>query len=85
MSQTFYDTTLALSIRVPRSNWLLNWAARAAARLRARLALARARRIVRALDAAQLADAGIDASTILLPRPTITIEAGLMTKLMTMP
>jgi hypothetical protein len=32
----------------------------------------------------QLADAGIDASAILPPRPTITVEAGLMTTLMSM-
>lgn len=53
--------------------------------LRARLALARTRRIVLALDAAQLDDAGIDVSAILPPRPTIVVDAGLMRRLMTMP
>jgi hypothetical protein len=84
MAQTFYDMTLALDISVPRSSRLLSWAARVAAKLRARLALARARKVVRALDAAQLSDAGIDVSKILPPRPTITIEAALTTRLMAM-
>lgn len=84
MSQPFPHTTLALDISVSRSNRLLDWAARAAAELRARLALARARKIVIALDEKQLSDAGIDTSKILPPRPTITVEAGLMTRLMSM-
>jgi hypothetical protein len=84
MSHTFDEATLALGIRVARRSPLREWAARVVATWRERAALARARQVVRDLDDWQLADAGIDASAILPPRPTITVEAGLMTTLMSM-
>ncbi len=84
MSHTYLDTEFAPGISVPLRSRLLSWAARGAARLRAELELARTRRVVRSLDERQLADAGIDASKILPPRPTFEIEAGLMTRLMSM-
>lgn len=83
MSHAFDDATLALGIRVARRSPLREWTARAVAAWRERIALAHARRVVRDLDDRQLADAGIDAS-ILPPRPTITVDAGLMTTLMSM-
>lgn len=84
MSHTFDEATLALGIRVARRSPLREWAARVVAAWRERAALARARQVVRDLEDWQLADAGIDASAILPPRPTITVEAGLMTTLMSM-
>ncbi|HEX6019898.1 MAG TPA: DUF1127 domain-containing protein [Burkholderiaceae bacterium] len=85
MSRNFPDPTLALHIRAPQSDRIFGWAANAAAEFRAWLVLARTRKVVRELDARQLADAGIDASSILPARPTIAIERGLMNRLMTMP
>ena len=84
MSQNFHDTALVVDLGVPRSSRRLAWTARAVAKLRARLALARTRRLVRRLDERQLADAGIDATTILPSRPTFIVEARLMTRLMTL-
>jgi hypothetical protein len=83
MSHT-HQPTLALNFGLPRGGALREWADRALASLQSRLALARARATVLALDAAHLADAGIDAAAILPARPTIVVEAGLMSRLMTM-
>ena len=46
--------------------------------------LARNRGVLDNLSDAQLDDAGIDRLAIRRPRPTIEVEAGLMTKLMSM-
>ena len=49
-----------------------------------RRTLAGNRRVLDQLSDAQLKDAGIDRWAIRPPRPTIEVEAGLMTKLMSM-
>jgi hypothetical protein len=84
MSQIVYETTVAQDLDTPRTNRLLDRAVHMAARLQARLELAHARKVVRALDARQVADAGIDTSEILPPSPTFALEVGLMTRLMSM-
>jgi uncharacterized protein YjiS (DUF1127 family) len=52
--------------------------------VRQRRKLVRTRYILDQLSEAQLADAGIDRSTLRRPRPILEVEAGLMTKLMSM-
>lgn len=84
MSQILYETTVAQNLSIPRTNRLLDWAVHLATKLQARLELEHARKVVRTLDARQLADAGIDASAVLPPSPTLVVERGLMTRLMSM-
>lgn len=84
MSQTLYETIVAQNLGIPRTSRLLDWSVHMTAKLQARLELAHARKVVRALEARQLADAAIDASAILPPCPTFEVEAGLMTRLMSM-
>lgn len=84
MSQSSHQTVIVENISMPWSSWLRDRATRSATKLQVRLELARARRLVRVLDDRQLADAGIDASTVLSPRPTFPVDSRLMTRLMSM-
>jgi len=52
--------------------------------IRVRLVRQRTCAIVEGLTDAQAADAGIDRSAVLPPRPTIEVETGLMNRLMSM-
>lgn len=63
---------------------LLKGAANLMAPVQKRLRQARNQRILEQLSDAQLEDAGIDRWAIRNPGPTIEVEAGLMTKLMSM-
>jgi uncharacterized protein YjiS (DUF1127 family) len=63
---------------------LIRRAAHLLAQLQERRRLARARKVVRSLSDAQLADAGIDRDAVLPPQPTIEVEARLMARLMEM-
>jgi uncharacterized protein YjiS (DUF1127 family) len=63
---------------------LLKGATNLLAPVQKRRRLARDQRILEQLSDAQLEDAGIDRWAIRHPRPTVEVEAGLMTKLMSM-
>ncbi len=63
---------------------LLKGAANLVVLVKKRRRLARNQRILEQLSDAQLEDAGIDRWAIRNPGPTIEVEAGLMTKLMSM-
>jgi uncharacterized protein YjiS (DUF1127 family) len=84
MSQIVHDASVDQIIGIPRRSGLLDWPAHAVAKLQARLELALARKVLRGLDDRQLADAGIDASVITPPRPTVMVEAGLLARLMSL-
>jgi uncharacterized protein YjiS (DUF1127 family) len=63
---------------------LLKGAAHLLAPVQKRRRLAHNQRILEQLSDAQLEDAGIDRWAIRQPRPAVEVEAGLMTKLMSM-
>lgn len=84
MSLNANQTMVAEDFRIPWHSWLLNLARHSVAKLQARLTLERTRKVVRTLGGRQLADAGIDASAVLPPRPTFMVDPRLMARLMSM-
>jgi len=63
---------------------LSDGAASLLAKMQERRSLARDRKLLEQLGAAQLEDMGIDGSAIRPPRPAVEVKAGLMTNLMSM-